>query len=382
MKLRALSVSEINKYIKNTLESDPIISYVAVKGEISNFKLHSSGHAYFSLKDDNSKISCVMFRSDLMKCTVDLAEGMAVEISGNISVYERDGRYQLYGRSVKQVGLGDLQQKFEALKKDLLQLGYFDQSKKKVIPHFVDRVGVITSPTGAAIRDILSVARRRNPKVELVIYPVRVQGDQSCEEIVTALDYFNTLEDIDVIIVSRGGGALEDLWSFNERPVAEAIYRSRIPVVSGVGHEVDFTISDFVSDLRVPTPSAAAELVIKPLEDMRFELRQKSETLSSRMESRLKLERRQLLMYNERNINSIDRKIQDYKSRLQRLGVSLDTLSPLKTLDRGYAVASVEGHLLDSVEKVKVDDTVNITLKDGEIKARVQEVEVKDEPIV
>lgn len=375
MKLRALSVSEINNYIKNTLESDPIISYASIKGEISNFKLHSSGHAYFSLKDKKSKISCVMFRSDMEKCTVEMVDGIEVEIGGNISVYERDGRYQLYGRSVKRIGLGDLQAKFEALKTDLDALGYFDHSHKKNVPHYVDKIGIVTSPTGAAIQDILSVAKRRNPSVEIVIYPVRVQGIQSASEICDALEYFNKQVDIDVIILSRGGGALEELWSFNERSVADAIYNSKIPLVSGVGHEVDFTISDFCSDLRAPTPSAAAELVIKPLRDMRYELTQKSEFLSNRINGKLKLEKKKLLMFQERSSNAIERKLNDYRNKLARYGDNLDTLSPLKTLNRGYSVLTKDDKVVDSVKNINVDDQIKIRVSDGQLVAKIEKIE-------
>ena len=261
MKLKTFSVSEVNKYIKSYINGNPILNNIKIEGEISNYKLYDSGHSYFSLKDENSKISCVIFKG-VIDNMIELSDGIKVEITGNVSVYEKEGRYQIYVKNIVKSGIGNLFIKFEELKKKLELEGLFEASHKKNIPKFQDKLAVITSPKGAAIRDIISVSQRRNPMTDLLIFPVTVQGDMSKYEIVEAIKLANSLSDIDLIIISRGGGSIEELWSFNEEIVAREIYNSRIPVISAVGHETDFTISDFVADLRAPTPSAAAEMAL------------------------------------------------------------------------------------------------------------------------
>jgi len=369
-----LTVSEVNKYIKRTLESDPIIANVTVKGEISNFKMHSSGHCYFTLKDRDSKINCVMFRSDAMNCDIALDDGIEVEAEGRISVYEKDGRYQLYVRVMKRVGMGNLQMQFEKLKQELLLLGYFDPARKKKIPKYIDRVGIVTSPTGAAIRDVFSVSQRRNNKVQLDIYPVRVQGDSSAEEIVQGINYFNETKDVDLIIITRGGGSLEELWSFNERVVADAIYRSEIPVISGVGHEVDFTISDFTADMRAPTPSAAAELAIISMNEMRTELLTSSENLTRKIENRIRMEQERLLRTVDNIENGFDRFFIGLRNELVNGAEKMDSLSPLSTLKRGYSVVSLDDKVVDSVHTLAVEDEIDIRFNDGEAKAKIVEL--------
>ena len=262
MKLKTFTVSEVNEYINKLLRGDIILRNLNVEGEISNFKLHSSGHMYFSIKDDNSRLRCVMFRgqSRLLKFLPE--EGMKVIVKGYVALYERDGQYQLYIQEMQPAGIGALYLAYEQLKEKLEREGLFYESTKKPLPFLPERIGVVTSPTGAAIRDIISVINRRNPNVEIIIYPVLVQGTESKEQIVEAIDYFNKNNYVDVIIVGRGGGSIEELWSFNEEVVARSIFSSKIPIVSAVGHETDFTIADFVADMRAATPSAAAELVI------------------------------------------------------------------------------------------------------------------------
>ena len=252
-----MRVTEINEYIKRIISFDPILNSVLIEGEISNFKLHSSGHAYFSLKDNKSKINCVMFKSQFT--TVDFLpkDGLKVQISGRVSVYERDGKYQLYAETMTVIGTGNLYKKFMELKDELKLSGYFEKCKE--IPSIPEKIGVITSQTGAALRDVLTVLKRRNKYIDVIIHPVLVQGDMAKFQIAAAIDYFNENNSVDTIILSRGGGSLEELWAFNELIVAESIYASHIPIISGVGHETDFTISDFVSDRRAATPSEAAE---------------------------------------------------------------------------------------------------------------------------
>ena len=259
---QALSVTQVNLYIKDVIARDDILCDVLVKGELSNFKAHSSGHMYMSLKDESGVMRAVMFRSAASKLTFRPQNGMKVIAHGRISVYERDGQYQLYIDDMQQEGQGDLYVAFEQLKQKLAAEGFFDPVHKKPLPKYPKRVGVVTAPTGAAIRDIINVLTRRFSYADIVLYPVLVQGENSAASIVGAIEYFNAQRSADVLIVGRGGGSIEDLWSFNEEVVARAIYNSEIPIVSAVGHEIDFTIADFVADLRAPTPSAAAELVV------------------------------------------------------------------------------------------------------------------------
>ena len=257
-----LSVFQLNTYIKRTFEQDFILKSLSVEGELSNFKAHGSGHYYFTLKDDKAQVSCVLFRSYTTGDERSLKDGTQVIVKGRVSVYEKTGQYQIYVSSIKKAGLGDLYIQFEALKKKLEQENLFDEIHKKPIPLYAERIGIITSETGAAIRDIVQVAKRRYPFVELILYPSLVQGNMAKETIVEGIQYFNAKERVDVLIIGRGGGSIEDLWPFNEERVARAIYESEIPIISAVGHETDYTISDFVSDLRAPTPSAAAELAV------------------------------------------------------------------------------------------------------------------------
>ena len=271
MEIRALEISEANSYIKKVLSNDPILYNLRVRGEISNFKINSSGHVYLTLKDETSRMKCVVFKGNYDK-SLNLEDGMKIIADGYISVYERDGAYQLYIRRIEKDGVGNLHLEFEKLKKKLNAEGLFDQRYKKKIPYMPKNIGVVTSETGAVIRDIINVVRRRFPKVNVLLYPVAVQGANSADEIVKGIEFFNRMQNVDTMIVGRGGGSLEELWSFNEEKVARAIFASDIPIISAVGHEVDFTICDFVSDMRAPTPSAAAEIAVPDLNDVIFRL--------------------------------------------------------------------------------------------------------------
>lgn len=265
MEIRAFSVSEVNGYIKKSLAADPILAAIAVKGELSNCKLYSSGHMYFSLKDSLSRIRCVMFREAVQNLSFEPTDGMKVLARGSVSVYERDGQYQLYVREMSQDGLGELYEAFEKLKKSLEQRGYFDPAKKKKLPFMPATIGVVTSAKGAAVKDIINTINRRWGKAQIFVYHSLVQGERAPEQICRGIRYFNTVQPVDVLIIGRGGGSIEELWAFNDERVAEAVFESNVPVVSAVGHQTDYTIADFVADLRAATPTAAGELVVPEL---------------------------------------------------------------------------------------------------------------------
>lgn len=395
MKLRALKVKEINSYIKNIISRDPILSNMKVEGEISNLKKHSSGHWYFSLKDESAVLSCVMFKDNAVLVKKNIEDGCKVACSGYISIYERDGKYQLYVREMEEIGLGELHIKFEALKEKLLKKGYFDLDIKKEVPKHPKTVGVVTSHTGAALRDIINVGTRRSSKTNVIIYPAAVQGISAKENIAMAIKKANEHNMCDVLIIGRGGGSIEDLWAFNEEIVADAIFKSKIPVISAVGHETDFTISDFVSDLRAPTPSASAELAFpddtgtaeylnglknklenninKILSDYKMELelsnpKREASVILATIDSR----RYELDQYLSSIMNAGKSKIAGLNSEVDNLGHKLNTLSPLNTLNRGYGIVMDKSDKrIKSIGDVSVDDLINIKISDGEINAKV-----------
>ncbi len=395
MQIKVLSVSEVNQYIKRILSNDPILYNLRVEGEISNYKLHNSGHMYFTLKDKQSKISCIMFKSNCEKMKFVLEEGMKVTIKGYISVYDRDGQYQLYVNEIEPVGMGTLYLAFQQLKDKLEKEGLFDPTRKKTIPYLPSKVALITSPTGAAIRDMIAVIRRRFPKVELLIFPVLVQGENAAPSIVNAIELANGFEDIDLIIAGRGGGSIEELWAFNEEGVARAIYESKIPIISAVGHETDFTIADFVADLRAPTPSVAAELAVPSLLEMTEYLSSNYKRLLFLMNTKIKglhikLDQAKNSYPFKYPLNQIyDHKQQvDYlledmikeihhlqtkkRKELQNLGNRLNDLSPLGILKRGYSYVEKENRkVLKSVDEVNEKDILKIRVSDGEIKCSV-----------
>ncbi len=401
MSTSILRVGQLNFYLKSVIEGDPRLQGIFVKGEISNLKNHySSGHIYFTLKDDEAAINCIMFRSFAQRVKFDLANGMEVTVRGRVSVYERDGQNRLYVEEISPDGIGDIALRFQQTKEKLERDGLFDPESKRTIPEFPKKIGVVTSESGAAVRDILNILSRRWAPAEVLLCPVSVQGDLAVPEMLAALDKLYTLGDIDVCIIGRGGGSAEDLWAFNDERLAYKIYESPFPVISAVGHETDFTICDFVADLRAPTPSAAAELAVPDSGEMTAMLKNREAALYNLLKSkaescRLRFEKTVQsnvlknpldLVYtraelvdklSERIINSLKEKVNDCKLSLGEQTARLDALSPLKTLARGYAVASIEGKTVQSVKKIKDRDILNIRFADGQVKAQVQDIRVK-----
>lgn len=391
------SVAQVNRYIKNMFAQDFMLNRIYVKGEVSNCKYHTSGHIYFSLKDESGAIACVMFAGDRRSgLAFRMQEGQKVIVLGSVSVYERDGRYQLYAREIMPDGEGDLYRQFELLKKDLEEMGMFAQEFKQPIPFYSRTIGIVTAPTGAAIRDIMNISRRRNPYVQLVLYPALVQGEQAADSIVRGI---RTLDQygVDVIIAGRGGGSMEDLWAFNEEKVARAIFECRTPIISAVGHETDTTIADYVADLRAPTPSAAAELAVTDywqlmsgLELYRNQLadrleqkirnsRQRAEYLRLRLlqaspEYQLREKKQYAADLEERLKCSMEQKLTDRKHRMALYAERLEGVSPLKKLQQGYSYTEAsDGKALRSVSQVEPSDLLLIHVTDGTIKAEVKE---------
>ena len=390
----AISVSELNSYIKNKIADDEYLNNVLIKGEISNFKNHYTGHMYFTLKDENSLIKCIMFKSYAQKLDFIPKDGMKVFVLGGVSVFERDGIYQIYVKAMQEDGVGILYKKYEELKQRLDEEGYFDESHKQKIPLMPKVIGVLTSQTGSVIRDIINVSTRRNPNVQIRLYPVPVQGEGAAEKIADGIRFMNENNLADVLILARGGGSLEDLWPFNEEIVAHAIYNSKLPIISAVGHETDFSISDFVADLRAPTPSAAAELAVPDI----YEIKQKINVYQNRLRMSLvkKVEIMKLRyekcmnsrVFKEptRNINDNYLRIDNYIKRLENtikikqkeektkyieLVSKLDTLSPLKTLTRGYSIIESDNKIINSYKKLSTGDKVKLKFYDGQKDAEI-----------
>ncbi len=391
-KMSALTVSELNRYVKDLVAKDVILSGLWVKGEVSNFKSHYSGHFYFTLKDEKSVLKCVMFRSNASSMTFMPEDGMKVIIRGYISVFERDGQYQLYAEEMQPDGIGALYIAYEKLKKKLEAEGLFDVERKRKLPYIPRSIGVVTSSTGAVIRDIINVLSRRFYNVNIKLYPVQVQGELAAGQIAAAVRRLNELDNVDVIIVGRGGGSLEDLWPFNEEIVARSIYESRIPIISAVGHETDFTICDFVADVRAPTPSAAAELAMPErsvvenrLDGLKMRLRNainkktSMERLSiKRLEGSVAFKQPYNRIYQNRMLLDVQKRYMEkalaalkgeYRNRLSLLAARLDTLSPLSSLARGYCIIRSEKDdtLIKSVQSVSLGERLEISLTDGKL---------------
>lgn len=392
------TVKQVNLYIKNMFTQDFMLNRIYVKGEVSNCKYHASGHIYFSLKDESGTIACIMFASARSGLSFRMREGQKVVVLGSVNVYERDGKYQLYANEIILEGAGLLYEKFEALKQELEEMGMFAEEYKQPIPKFAKTVGIVTAPTGAAVRDIIQIASRRNPYVQLILYPALVQGEGATDSIVRGIRMLEK-QNVDVMIVGRGGGSIEDLWAFNEEKVARAIFECRVPVISAVGHETDTLISDYVADLRAPTPSAAAELAV-------YDHRQVSEQMEAflsrmRRQMRLKtmLERRRLeqlelrlkhthpqqkLNENRQILQELENRLRDRmqmlleenKHRLAIYTEQIDGLSPLKKLSQGYSYTELaDGENVRSVQQVKDGQEISVYVTDGKIKARIVEVE-------
>lgn len=390
----AVTVSDLNAYIKNKIANDEALNAVVVKGEISNFKAHYTGHYYFTLKDDKSLIKCIMFKTYAQNLKFMPKDGMKIIVFGGVSVFERDGVYQIYVKAMEQSGLGDLYEAYEKLKASLEEEGLFDEAHKNKIPINPKIIGVLSSQTGAVIRDIINVSTRRNPNCYIRLLPVPVQGSGASKEIANAIKIMNEKQLADVIILARGGGSLEDLWPFNEEIVARAIYDSKIPIISAVGHETDFTIADFVADLRAPTPSAAAEIANPDI----YELKNKIAVTEERTRQALKKKMELLkLKYNnimkskafmdplkiindnylrlDNNIkeitNIIKLKQKDSEKKFGLIVSKLDALSPLKTLSRGYAIIEKESNIVKSCNDLKDGDVVKLMLADGRKDAKI-----------
>lgn len=384
----AISVSELNKYIKEKISADEALSNIIVKGEISNFKNHYTGHMYFTLKDENSLIKCIMFKTYAQRLNFMPKDGMKVFVLGGVSVFERDGIYQIYVKAMQEDGIGALYREYEELKKKLEQEGLFSEAHKKKIPVMPKVIGVLSSQTGAVIKDIINVSTRRNPNVYIRLLPVPVQGEGAAQKIAEGIKLMNDNQMADVLILARGGGSLEDLWPFNEEIVAHAIYNSEIPIISAVGHETDFTIADFVADLRAPTPSAAAELAVPDIYEVKQKINQAQNKLKILLSKKLEIiklryekcinsvvfkeplriirDKQQIL---DSQIKELEKHIQEKKQQKQtkyvELVSKLDALSPLKTLTRGYSIVEKDEKIVKSIKDLNSGDKINLKLIDG-----------------
>ena len=419
MEKRYITVGTLNRYLKHQFDTDPNIQKVFLKGEISNFKGHTRGHLYFTLKDEESRINAVMFQTYANKLTFTPEDGMKVLVEGRVSIYPATGAYQIYIEDMQNDGLGNLYLKYEALKKELAAKGLFDESHKQKIPKYPAKIGVVTAPTGAAIKDILSTIKRRYPICETLLFPCLVQGELAKDDIVRQINKANEY-DLDLLIVGRGGGSIEDLWAFNEECVANAIYNSRIPIISAVGHEIDFTIADFVADLRAPTPTGAAEMAVPNITDLNILLKQYSLRLTNNITSKLdyyndKLNRlkksyvlenpRAIYEIKEERLSNLITYFNNYITKLLELKQTkykhlqesyilnhpedlfineqnkynlyinkLELLNPLNILSKGYSVVTKDDKIIKNTKNIKVNDKINIKLSDGSFEAKVEKV--------
>ncbi len=395
--MKIYSVGQVNNYIKNIITQDYMLKSLSIRGEVSNCRYHSLGHIYFSLKDETGSLPAVMFKGNVAQgLPFKLQDGQSVVVTGSMGVYERDGRYQLYANKIKLDGAGRLYEELEQLKQKLNEEGLFDFDYKKPIPKYPKKVGIVTAKTGAAIQDIMNIARRRNPYVQLVLYPAKVQGEGAADTIVRGIQVLDTME-MDTIIVGRGGGSIEDLWAFNEEKVVRAIFAAHTPIISGTGHEIDITLADYVADMRAPTPSAACELAIPDVMTTLQSLRTLRDSLDFRMGKRLseaktllQTEQKKLMLLNpvsrlaqqsqylselyDRMRNHIEKKYDRYSHRLEVLGTQLHGLSPTAKLVRGFGYISHMDMPVENVSTVKTGDDLEITLHDGVIQAKVTDV--------
>lgn len=396
-----LTVGELNRYVKMLMDNDALLSAVSVQGEISNLKYHSSGHLYFTLKDGEAEIAAVMFRSSAMNLKMVARDGMQVIAFGRVSVYEKSGKCQLYVTAMLDNGIGTLQLEYERLKKQLEAEGLFDKNKKRTIPKIPKCIGIITSPTGAAVRDMINVTGRRWPSAKILLYPALVQGEQAPESLCAGLELLNAMSTCDVIIIGRGGGSIEDLWAFNDERVVRSVAASEIPVISAVGHEIDFTLCDFAADLRVPTPSAAAELAVPDRDEMRVRLdellvrmensalkivnlkRDKILNAANKLEllspsGRLAVEKKELAQKRTALEQGIERVIQKRRERLSVASAKLAAINPLAVLSRGYSYSQKDGALVSSVKQLQIGDKLDIRFADGCASAKIISVNEKD----
>ncbi len=393
---KILSVSELNQYLKTLLESNSLLRNLVIQGELSNVKRAASGHLYFSLKDAGSKIDCVMFKNAAIGLKFLPKEGQKVTLRGSLGIYLPSGQYQITVRSMEPQGLGDLYQAYLVLKDELEAKGYFDRDHKKKLPEIISRVGLVTSPTGAAVKDMISIIKRRNPLIDIVIYPSLVQGDEAAGNIIKGIKAFNAAQSVDVIIIGRGGGSIEDLWAFNDERLAKSIYESELPIISAVGHEIDYTIADFVADLRAPTPSGAAELVAEETLSMIRALvtqkacliqvmeakigknreaimRMKKEFLRFRPKERIEEMRLHLDVINDRMIRALNNRIKNERQQLINVKTRIEAMSPVNVLKKGYVrVTDKNGLAIAAVSGLMVDQLVTLHFADGEAAASIQ----------
>ena len=382
------TVGQVNAYIKNMFAQDYMLRSIIVSGEVSNVKYHSSGHIYFTMKDNSGALACVMFAGYTKGMNFRLADGMQIEAAGSVSVYERDGKYQLYATAIRHAGAGLLYEKYEQLKRELEEMGLFDASYKQPIPKYARRIGIVTAPTGAAVRDIIQISKRRNPYVELFLYPAQVQGDGAKESIVSGIEALQN-QGMDVIIVGRGGGSIEDLWAFNEECVARAIFNCPVPIISAVGHETDTTIADYVADMRAPTPSAAAELAVFSLEEYLAKLENLSNTMTRAIERQIdrhrsevssrrlrldalspvhKIREKRLRYVNYVSMldSLMERKLLDKKKQLSVCAARMKAMSPIDRLKQGYAyVEDSNGKPVNDVKMLSVGDNLKLNMRNG-----------------
>ncbi|MEE0867039.1 MAG: exodeoxyribonuclease VII large subunit [Clostridia bacterium] len=399
---RIATVTQINNYIKALLDQVPVLHNVWIKGEISNFKRHSSGHIYLTLKDDGAVLKAVMFKSAAYALTFKPEDGMKVLARGRISVYEAGGQYQMYIEEMTSDGQGDLYKRFEELKKKLGEEGLFDEARKKTIPKFPEKIGVATSPTGAAVRDMINVLRRRCPMVKVIIYPCLVQGDGAAKSVSEAIRYFNDKNNVDVIIAGRGGGSIEDLWAFNEEITVRTVAESKIPVISAVGHETDFTLCDFAADLRAPTPSAAAELAVPDIIELKRFIDSAKATMAAHLKQKLLTREKQLeLLSKSSSITRFNKSIMDrhqtldrlddalvknysftvesYANKFALLAQTLSALSPLEVFKRGYCSVEKDNKIVSSTASLNKGDNITLRLHDGEADCEIIERRLFDE---
>lgn len=400
---KIITVSQLNFYVKSLLDNDSHLNFVFLEGEISNLTDHySSGHLYFSLKDSKSVVKAVMFSQNARMLKFKPKTGMKVILRGRVTVYEPTGQYQVYVEDMQPDGIGALSLQFEQLKETLSKEGLFDSKHKKPIPVFPKTLGIITSPTGAAVQDILNISRRRFPGIDIVMYPVLVQGDNAPSQLIKAINTFSKSKAADVIIIGRGGGSAEDLWAFNDEGLARAIYDCSIPVISAVGHETDFTICDFVSDLRAPTPSAAAELAVPDAAELLASINSQRQYIDSIIDNKISMLQRSLYNYSklitayspekliklyadsiitlsDRAVNASKYRIDSYSQKTFKIASKLEALNPISVLKRGFSYVSLENKNVSSVKFVSVNDDLNIRLADGEIIAKVTEINSIDD---
>ena len=396
-----LTVGELNRYVKMLMDNDALLSAVSVRGEISNLKYHSSGHLYFTLKDGEAEIASVMFRSAAMNLKMVARDGMQVIAFGRVSVYEKSGKCQLYVSAMLDNGIGALQLEYERLKKQLEAEGLFDKDKKRAIPKLPKCIGIITSPTGAAVRDMINVTGRRWPSTKILLYPALVQGEQAPESLCSGLELLNAMNTCDVIIIGRGGGSIEDLWAFNDERVVRCVAASEIPVISAVGHETDFTLCDFAADLRAPTPSAAAELAVPDRDEMRIRLdelfgrlensilrsvelkKERVLNVTNKLEllspsGRLAVEKKELAQKRTALEQGIERVIQKRRERLSVASAKLTAINPLAVLSRGYSYSKKGDTVVSSVKQLQIGDELNMRFTDGSANAKIISVNEKN----